>query len=67
MGVFLPAMGQSPVMYAVPWRNVQVPGSVKIFREMIALTQQTACSQQQGPIVKKAIISTNSPDTIPRL
>lgn len=67
MGVFLPAMGQSPVMYTIPWKNVQVPGSIKIFREMIALILQTACSQQQGLIVKKAIISANSPDTIPRL
>lgn len=25
MGVFFPAMGQSTVMYTIPWRNVQVP------------------------------------------
>lgn len=45
--------------------NVQV--LLRSSGKWLPLTLQTACSQQQALIVKKAIISTNSPDTIPRL
>lgn len=45
--------------------NVQV--LLRSSGKWLPLTLQTACSQQQALIVKKAIISTNSPDTIPCL